>query len=218
MVVQNHNTALVWLALIVLCMAVGFGMILTGVQFGPSQDVKDEKARVDIRATEGALSAIQTPQAVFAGQTAIAGELTALPPIQTATAIEIERNLVAIQQAATQTRTAEDSYLDGLAVGATATTIAQKSSSRTEINNTSLSLAIMGVITFCIWVVGHTVVTMLRAHAQHKASQAGLLNEQRQLAEFRAAHQKGQSHISQPSIPTSLMKHRGNGHERSKAG
>ena len=216
MIVQNQNTAWVSLALIVLCMAVAFGVILTRGSLGPSQDVKDEQARVSIRATEAALNAIQTSQAVFAGQTAIVAELTAMPPAQTATVIAGSENHVAIQQAATQTAIANSQYIGNLMVAATATTIANTTSTKDSTRTAAITLAIFIIATFCLWIIGHTFVKVLTARAQDTIAHTQLLNEQRQLAEFRANHQRSSRPTVQPSIPTSLMKQRGNGHERSR--
>jgi hypothetical protein len=216
MVIQNNTTPWVILALIVLCMAIAFGTILSGVPFGPSQEVKDEQARVDIRATEGVLSAIETPQAVFAGQTAIVAELTAMPPAQTATAIVVEGNLAIIQQAATQTKMAGDTYLDDLSIAATATAISRNQAREDTSGIARVGLVIVGTVVISLWIIAHAVVNVLHARAQEKFAQARLikeqLNEQRQATEFLAAQQKTQGTIIQPSIPTSLMKQRGNGH------
>lgn len=221
MVVQNNNTPWVILALIVLCMAIAFGIILSGVPFGPSQDVKDEQARVVIRATEGALSAIETPQAVFAGQTAIVAELTAIPPIQTATAIVVDGILAAIQRAATQTKMAGDTYLGNLGVVATATAIARNETRENTSWIATTGLAIIGVAALSAWIIAHAVAKVLNARTQEKVAQTRLIkeryDEQRRVAEFLAAHQKSPGATVQPSIPSSLMKQRGNGHERSRA-
>jgi hypothetical protein len=208
MIVQNQNTAWVSLALIVLCMAVAFGTILTGVPFGPSQDVKDEQVRVGIRATEGALSAIQTPQAIFADQTAIVAELTTMPPIQTATAIAVEGELVAIQQAATQTKIAEDAYLNNLSVGATATAMAQSMSKQPVSQNTDIGLAAILIGAICIWIIGHILVKVLLAHTQYKFAQARFLKVERQLADLHASRPNGQRESIEQPIPIWLSKHR----------
>jgi hypothetical protein len=213
MVVQSNNTPWVILAFMILCMAVAFGMILTGVPFGTSQDVKDEQARANILATEGAISAIETPQAAFAGQTAVVAELTAMPPIQTATAIVVEENLVLAQQAATQTKIAGEIYLGNLAVAATATAMVPNTTKHSTTSVTSFGFVIAGMTIFGMWIIGHIVIAILSANTQNKFAQARLFREQRQLAEFRSSHQKAQVPIVQPQIPMSLMKLRGNGHE-----
>lgn len=217
MVVQNNNTPWVVLALIVLCMAITFGIILSGGSFGPSQDVKDEQARVDIRATEGALSAIETPQAVFAGQTAIAAELTAIAPIQTATAIVVEGNLVAIQQAATQTKIVGDIYLGNLAAAATASAIARNDTREKVSGFATIGLFVIGIAGIFVWGVAHMLIKVLNARAQEKFAQARLikvrLKEKRQVVEFLAAHQNNKgATVPHPYVPTSLLKQRGNGH------
>ena len=217
MVIQNQNTAWVSLALIVLCMAVAFGVILMGGPLGPSQDVKDEQARVNIRATEAALNAIQTPQAVFAGQTAVAAELTSLPAAQTATAAAVQANLADVQSAATQTKIAQDLSLNSQVAGATTTALAQGSANQNATANASMALAIITIIAVCVWIISHIVTRVLLANAQDKFARARLLHEQNQQAKVQAAQRHGQPGVAHTSIPTSLMKQRGNGRDLPRA-
>jgi hypothetical protein len=216
MVVQNQNSAWVRLALFVLCMAIVFGVILVG-GFGPSQKVRDEQAIVGIRATEAALGIMQTPQAAFAAQTTVAIELTAQPPAQTATAGAAQANLAVLQAAATQTKIAQDLTLNNQVAAATVTALAQGTASQNAATNTGLALTIVAVVAVCVWMISHVVIKMLLANAQHRFAEARLLHEQNQQAKVQAVQQKVQPDAVHTSIPASLMKHRGNGHDLPRA-
>ncbi|MFT3892792.1 MAG: hypothetical protein QM730_14265 [Anaerolineales bacterium] len=172
MVFQSNNTPLVRLGLIVICMAVGIGAFLAGLPIGPSQDVRDEAARVDIRATEAALGALQTPQAIFAAQTAVAAELTSIPPVQTTTAIAAERNFNDAQRMATQTKMAQDASLDRIAAAATATSIARESLKQNAVDNAGIGFLVVGALMLCVWLVERMIVSALRVRADHQLAQA----------------------------------------------
>jgi hypothetical protein len=212
MVVQNNNSHWVILAAIGLCLAMAFGAVLMGA-LGTSQDVKDEQARIINQATEAALHAIETPQAIFAGQTAVAAELTAMPPAQTATAIALSEKHLLVQQAATQTAIANDNYMNGLAAAATTTALAQSQKNQNTTAVTRTSLAILGVVTLCVWILARVAINILTANTQYKLAQAGVLERQQKLAEFRVAHQKTGRPVVLPSVPISPVKERGNGHK-----
>jgi len=83
-------TPLVFLVLIILAMCGALGMILGMDPFGPGQDARATSAAINSQATGSALGATETPQAAFAGQTALAIQMTGVPPAQTATAIAFE--------------------------------------------------------------------------------------------------------------------------------
>src|SRR5438093_267915 len=91
MMVQNNPTPWVVFALITMVICGILGMMLGLNPFGPSQVVRDQAAQtqmaVEIRGTENAISAMETPQAVYVQQTAIIAQLTAIPVQQAATQV-----------------------------------------------------------------------------------------------------------------------------------
>jgi len=216
MVNQNHFslTPLVFLVLIILAMCGALGMILGMDPFGPGQDARATSAAINSQATGSALGATETPQAAFAGQTALAIQMTGVPPAQTATAIAFEGNQIAIQSAATETAIAQGIYIGGLSANATATAIAQNAVTERSKDSAGIAIVVVGPVVAGLWLLGQTVVTLLRIRTQAKLAQARLLNEQRQLAEFRALHeyQKHSWPIIPAPTPTSLMKQQGNEH------
>ncbi len=218
MLVNNNPTPWVILALIILTMCALFGGVIVWADpLGPGQPARATQAAINARATESAFGPIQTATAISIGNAVVVANLTAMPPAQTATAIVVAENLAALQQAATQTTIANAQYIGNLAVAATATSMANNTGTQNSTWMAGTTSVIIITTALCLWVVGHTIVSVLRARAQHKIAHAQLLSEQRQLAEFRASHQKSPRPVVQPSIPVSLMKQRGNGHERSSA-
>jgi hypothetical protein len=204
MIIQNNPTPWVILILLAVVGCVVIAMMFGADPFGPGPEVRAEIARTELaiaaQATQGALGAVQTPLAISIEQTAVAGAMTAMPPIQTATAIALAENHAAVQQAATQTAIANAQYIDQVAVAATATTISSNTRAQNSTRMAGISLAIVVIVVLGLWIAGRTTVNVIRARAQ-------FLKEQREMAEFRAAHQKSSR---QPSIPTSLMKQNGN--------
>jgi len=139
MVVHNNFTPLVILALIILGICVALGAIIVGTDpFGPGKEVKGELALTQsalrVRATENALSAMETPQAILAGQDAAIAQLTAVPPAQTATRIAVDDNHAYILYMATQTVMADQAENQRLSSAATQTVIANDVENQRLIN------------------------------------------------------------------------------------
>jgi hypothetical protein len=220
MLVNNNPTPWVVLALIILTMCAVFGGMIVWVDpLGPGQPARATQAAINSQATQAALSAIETPQAVFAGQTAIAAQMSGISPAQTATAIALEGNQAVIQAAATGTAIAQDIYIGGLSANATATAIAQNTVTERAKGTAGIAIVVAGTSAICLLIVGHTMVTVLRAHTQEKFAQARFLNEQRRLAEFQVLNEKQRlpRPVIQAPIPNSLMRQPGNGHDLPRA-
>lgn len=214
MIFQNNPTPWVILILFAVVGCGAIAMAFGADPFGPGPEVRAEIARTELaiaaEATQGALSAIETPQAITVGQTAIAAQMTSMPPVQTVTAMALEENHAAIQYSATQTALANSQYIDNLAIAATATTIASNTTIQNSTRIAGISLGMVVMVVVSLWIVGRITISVVRARAQ-------LLNEQRQLAEFRASHQRNSRSVIQPAVPTSLMKQQGNGHKLPRA-
>jgi hypothetical protein len=236
MLVQNNPTPWVVLALIVLVVCLAFGIVIGTDPFGPGQVVKAEQARtqlaVGISATEGALSAIQTPQAAFMKQTAVAAELTAIPMNQTATAIalvgEVKNSestatqiaLVAIERSqqlayqATEASLDQQQTMNSLAYNATATAFVQEPIRNSTKNGVTLILIGISTLTTSVWILSRALIEVSRSHAKEKVAQAHfLLAEQRRL---KAAQALLQPYLEKRagkniSLPTQMLE-RGNGH------
>ncbi len=129
MVNHNHYTSLVLLALFVLGAFVVLGVLAVSGPFGPGQEVKGivalTQSGLKVRGTESALSAMETPQAIQAGQAAAVAQLTAMPPAQTATQIAAEASYAMDLQGATQTVLANQADTQRSGSAATQIAIAQ---------------------------------------------------------------------------------------------
>jgi hypothetical protein len=212
--VNNNSTPVVIFTLIVMFFCLLFGVMVAADPFGPGQDARATQAIMNAQATEAAIHVMQTPQAIYAQQTVVVAELTAMPPIRTATAIAMERNFAAEQQKAIQTNTAGEMYLNSVRIAATASAVAESQRRQTVVTNTGTGLVILVIVTFCVFVLGRVTKNTFDAYIQHNLAQTKVLEQQRQLAELRLAHQKTGRPIVLPSVPiSSPVKERGNGHK-----
>lgn len=239
MLIQNNITPMVIFALVAMAICGILGAILGLDPFGPGQDVRAEQAKtqlaVEIRATENALSVVETPQAQYAQQTAVAGQLTALPVQQTATQVAgfgmLENAQIGATQTAiagdvlnkkladqaTQTAIADGQHLQNVASNATATAIAQ-AQVREQMTNVAV-LAVVGAITLtlCGWLVARAFVQAVAARAQREVAHTRLLAEQRRLLSLRASLKNQDGSKPTHPIPTSFMKGMGNVDKMPKA-
>lgn len=231
MIVQNNPTPLVVFALIAMVICGILGAMLGLNPFGPSQDVRDELARtqlaVDVRGTENAMSAIETPQAIYAQQTANIAQLTAIPIQQAATQVA---GLGAVQNAqiyatqtaiagdamnkqladqATQTTLAWNQQMDGLSAGATATAMAQGQVREQVTGIASFAVVGVGALTLFVWIIVHAFAQAIHARAEEKMAQAQFLAEQRRMVSLRASLQNHNGHKPAHPVPNSLMQNMG---------
>lgn len=231
MIVQNNPTPLVVFALIAMGICGILGAMLGLNPFGPSQDVRNELARtqlaVDVRGTENAMSVIETPQAIYAQQTVVVAQLTAIPVQQTATqvaglgAIENAQNNAAqtaiagdafnkqLADQATQTALAWNQHMDALSAGATATAMAQGQVREQATGVASFAVVGVGVLTLFVWIIVRVFAQAIHARAEEKMAQAQFLAEQRRMVSLRASLQNHNGHKPSYAIPNSLMQNRG---------
>ena len=227
MIVQNSPTPLVVFALIAMVICGILGAMLGLNPFGPGQEVRDEQARVDIRATENALSAIETPQAVYAQQTVVVAQLTAMPIQQTATQAAGLGAVVDAQINATQTAIAGDAMkkqladqatqiamagiqqMEAYSARATATAMAQ-GQVREQATGVASFLAIgIGALTLFVWIIAHIFAQAIHVRAEEKMAQAQFLAEQRRMLSLRASLQNHNGHKPSYPVPNSLMQNVG---------
>ena len=225
--VQNNPTPLVVFALIAMVICGILGAMLGLNPFGPSQDVRDEQARVDIRATENALSAIEAPQAVYAQQTVVVAQLTAMPIQQTATqaaglgAVE-DAQINATQTAiagdvmnkqladqATQTALAWNQQMSAISAGATVTAMAQGQAREQATGFASFLVVGIGALTLFVWIIAHIFAQAVHVRAEEKTAQAQFLAEQRRMLSLRASLQNHNGHKPSHPLPNSLMQNVG---------
>lgn len=237
--VQNNSTPLVVFALIAMVICGALGLMLGLDPFGPGQDVRAEQARtqlaVDVRGTENAMSAIETPQAIYAQQTVVIAQLTAIPVQQTATQVA---GLGAVENAqiyATQTSIAGDAINKQFADQATQTAMAgvqQMEAQSARATATAMvqvrvreqatgiaGFVVVGVVTLtiCGWFTARVITQTIQARAQEKMAQAQFLAEQRRMVSLRVSLQNHNGHKPSYPIPNSLMKKSGDINKMPKA-
>jgi hypothetical protein len=236
MIVQNHSTPWVVLAVIVMGGCLVGGMLLGNA--GPL-NTRVAEANIPAQQTQGALSSqatqssmelVLTQQAPAVGQTAMAGQLTMIPlqqmatqvalsgelqavqviTTQTAAAAEIQYGLIRAQ--ATQTSMANNMNMQNLAWQATATTIGQQQAwerSKVTLQNV---IPMLGLVLLSGWIITRGIVSILYARAKEKEASARQLTEQQRLVSL-LAHLDGKKgkQVHQLSNPTSLIKQPSNG-------
>jgi hypothetical protein len=236
MIVQNHSTPWVILAVIVMAGCAISGMLLGNA--GPLNTrvaeadipVQQTQGALDSQATQSAMELAQTQQAPMIGQTAMAGQLTMIPVQQTATqaalagqvqaihviatqtaiAAELQNGVLYAQ--ATQTAIANNLSQQSLAGQATAAAIAQQQVQDQATGVAKIAIPLIGILVVTGWMVTRAVVSIMNARTQARAATAQQLAEQRRLAALRASieAQKWERAQKYPS-PASLMKRPGNG-------
>ncbi len=231
MMVQNNPTPLVVFALIAMVVCGALGLMLGLDPFGPGQDVRAEQARtqlaMDVRGTENAMSAIETPQAIYAGQTAVVSQLTAIPVQQTATQVAGLGMVENAQIYATQTSIAGDAInkqfadqvtqtamvgiqqMEAQSARATVTAMAQGQATKQATGFAGFAVIGIGTLTLFVWVIVRTFVQAIHARAQEKLAQAQFLAEQRRMVSLRASLQNHNGHKPSYPVPNSLMKKSG---------
>ena len=225
--VQNNSTPLVVFALIAMVICGILGAMLGLNPFGPGQEVRDEQARVDIRATENALSAIETPQAVYAQQTVVVAQLTAMPIQQTATQAAGLGAVVDAQINATQTAIAGDvmnkqladqatqiamagiQQMEAYSARATATAMAQGQVIEQATGVASFAVVGIGVLALFVWITIRAFAQVTHARAEEKMAQTQFLAEQRRMLSLRASLQNHNGHKPSHPLPNSLMQNVG---------
>lgn len=228
---QNNPTPLVVFALIAMVICGVLGLMLGLDPFGPGQDVRAEQARtqlaVDVRGTENAMSAIETPQAIYAQQTAVIAQLTAMPVQQTATQIA---GLAAVENAqiyatqtaiagdtinkqladqATQTALAWNQQMSALSAGATLTAMAQDQTRKQATGVASFAVVGLGALTLFVWLIVRTFIQVIYARTEEKIAQAQFLAEQHRMVSLRASLQSHNGYKHSHPVPNSLMQNMG---------
>jgi hypothetical protein len=222
MLIQNDNKPLVTLAILVMVLCGILGVFLGMDPFGPGQAVRAESERANlalsIQATQASMSATQTPQAIYANQTAVAAELTAIPFNQTATAVAFNGQIGSAQISATQTALAnagmaqqmayqatqesisQQQALNAMAYNATATAFVQGPITKANHDNTVLFMFVIGVVAISIWLVTHAMLRASRERVEEQKANAQMFAEQRRLLSVRASIR---AHQNQPHTGTS---------------
>ena len=225
--IQNNPTPLVVFALIAMVICGILGAMLGLNPFGPSQDVRDEAAKtqmaVAVRGTENAMSAFETPQAVYAQQTAVVAQLTAMPVQQTATQVagfaEVENAQIHATQTAiagdalnrqladqaTQTALAWNQQMSAISAGATVTAMAQGQAREQVTGFASFLVVGIGALTLFVWIIAHVFAQAVHVRAEEKMAQAQFLAEQRRMLSLRASLQNHNGHKPSFPVPNSLM-------------
>lgn len=229
--VQNNSTPLVVFALIAMVICGILGVMLGLNPFGPSQEVRDEAAKtqmaVVVRGTENAMSAIETPQAIYAQQTVVVAQLTAIPVQQSATQVAELDAVANAQIHATQTSIAGDvinkqfadqathmamagiQQLEAQSAQATVTAMAQDQVREQATGVASFFVVGFGALTLFVWIIVRAFAQAMQARAEEKMAQTQFLAEQRRMLSLRASMQNHNGHKPSYSVPNSLMQNVG---------
>jgi hypothetical protein len=230
MMVQNNPTPWVVFALITMAMCGVLGMMLGLNPFGPSQEVRDQAAQTEmgltIRGTENAISAMETLQAIYVQQTAVAAQLTAIPVQQIATQVAGSAEVESAQVHATQTAIAGEALnrqladhatqtavigkqqIDILSNAATATSLAQDRVRGRATENAGFVAIGFGANTLCLWIIIRALIQVTHTRTEEKRAQAQFLSEQRRMVALRASLKNHNGHRPSHSMPNSLMQNK----------
>ncbi len=225
--VQNNSTPLVVFALIAMVICGILGVMLGLNPFGPSQEVRDEAAKtqmaVVVRGTENAMSAIETPQAIYAQQTVVVAQLTAIPVQQSATQVAELDAVANAQIHATQTSIAGDvinkqfadqatqmamagiQQMESQSARATVTAMAQGQAREQATGVASFLVVGFGALTLFVWIIVRVSTQAMHARAEEKMAQAQFLAEQRRMLSLRASMQNHNGHKPSHPLPNSLI-------------
>jgi hypothetical protein len=210
MMASTNPTPLVVFAVIAMVICGILGMMLGGDPFGPGQAVRAEQARtqmaLEVRSTEIAMGALETPQAMYAQQTMEAANLTAMPIRQMATQAAAQAAIEAAEFQATQTAISGDVLNRQLALQATQRALTQGQAIQQADKLISSSAVVLGLLVLAGWVIARTFIQIIHARAQEKTAQAQFLAEQHRMASLRASLQKNNGRKSHRQLPNSLMK------------
>lgn len=211
MMIRDNPTPWVVFALIAMVICGILGMMLGLNPFGPSQEVRNQGAQtqmaVEIRGTENAISAMETPQAIYVQQTAVVAQLTAIPAQQVATQVAGSAEIANAQVYATQTAISGEArnrqladqatqtaiigkqQMEALSVVASATALAQGQVRERATGMTTSVVIGFGTITLFVWITLRIIVQAIHARTEEHNARAQFLAEQRRRIAWEAPTQ-----------------------------